>query len=147
MAAVPVDQMIDAHDLVCDFYNVKDWSTAEARFALRDRSDMLMVIENIRRDPGTATVTDSLTAGRRGLRRYAGETGVHFVEDRDGSVIVTTILACEDWKKKRGRDVCARYSAVNAWHFDTSVYRDPDKAFRGTAAVAYRGVCEPWNPN
>ena len=146
-AAVPLDQLIEARDLVCDFYNVNDWATAEARFALRDRSDMLMVIENIRRDPGSARVVNSRTVGKRSLRRYTGETGVHFVEDRQDSVVVTTLLACEDWKHRRGRDVCARYSAVNAWHFDVTVHRDADKAFRNLAASSYRGVCEPWDPN
>jgi hypothetical protein len=129
-AAPAVEQLIEARELVCDFYNVKDWSSAEARFALRDHSDMLMVIENIQADPDTARVTDSQTAGRRKLRRYVGETGVHFVEDRDGSVSVTTILACED----------------NSWLFGVNVQRDPDEAIR-RAPVSYRGACEPWNPN
>jgi hypothetical protein len=146
VAAPPVEQLIEARELICDFYVAKDWATAEARFALHDRSDMLMVIENIQADPDTARVTDSQTAGRRKLRRYVGETGVHFVEDRDGSVSVTTILACEDWKKRRGRDVCARYSAVNSWLFGVNVQRDPDEAIR-RAPVSYRGACEPWNPN
>jgi len=146
-AAVPLEQLIEARDLVCDFYNVGDWATAEARFALRDRADMLMVIENIRSDPETARVIHSRATGKRGLKRYVGETGVHFVEDQHDSVVVTTLLACEDWKQKRGREVCARYSAQNAWHFDRSVHLDPDKAFRNLAAGSYRGVCEPWNPN
>jgi hypothetical protein len=146
-AAVQLEQLIEARDLVCDFYNVDDWATAEARFALRDRADMLMVIENIRGDPETARVVHSHATGKRGLRRYVGETGVHFVEDRQGSVVVTTLLACEDWRQKRDRKVCARYSAQNAWHFDRSVHLDPDKAFRNLAAGSYRGVCEPWNPN
>ncbi len=146
-AAVQLEQLIEARDPVCDFYNVDDGAAAEARFALRDRSDMLMVIENIRSDPETARVIHSRATGKRGLRRYVGETGVHFVEDQHGSVVVTTLLACEDWKQKRGREVCARYSAQNAWHFDTTVHRDPDKAFRNLAAGSYRGVCEPWDPH
>jgi hypothetical protein len=146
-AAVQLEQLIEARDIVCDFYSVDDWATAEARFALRDRADMLMVIENIRSDPDTARVVHSRATGKRGLRRYVGETGVHFVEDRQGSVVVTTLLACEDWKHKGGREVCARYSAQNAWHFDKGVHLDPDRAFRNLAASSYRGVCEPWNPN
>lgn len=146
VAAPPVEQLIEARELICDFYIAKDWATAETRYALRERSDMLMVIENVTSDPDAARVTDNQTAGRRKLRRYVGETGVHFVEDRDGSVIVTTILACEDSKKKRGRDVCVRYSAMNSWLFGVSVQRDPDEAIR-RAPASYRGVCEPWNPN
>jgi hypothetical protein len=145
-AAVQLEQLIEARDLVCDFYNVSDWATAEARFALRDRADMLMVIENIRSDPETARVIHSRATGKRDLKRYVGETGVHFVEDQHDSVVVTTLLACEDWKQKSGRGVCARYSAQNAWHFDKSVHLDPDKAFRNLAGSSYRGVCEPWNP-
>src|SRR5712691_6610569 len=89
-AAVQLEQLIEAGDLVCDFYSVDDWATAEARFALRDRADMLMVIENIRSDPETTRVIHSRATGRRGLKRYVGETGVHFVEDQHGSVVVTT---------------------------------------------------------
>src|SRR5713226_1132505 len=85
-AGVQLEQLIEARDIVCDFYNVDDWATAEARFALRDRSDMLMVIENIRSDPETARVIHSRATGRRGLKRYVGGTGVHFVEDRQDSV-------------------------------------------------------------
>src|SRR6266702_5439161 len=35
-AAVQLEQRIEARDLVCDFYNVDDWATAEASFALRE---------------------------------------------------------------------------------------------------------------
>jgi hypothetical protein len=145
-AAVAVDQLVEAHDIVCEFYNVDDWATAEARFVMRDRSDLLMVIANIKRDPNSARVVSSGIPGARHLQRYDGDTGVHFVEDREESVVVTTLLACEDWKIKKGREVCARYSAVNAWHFDTSVHQDADKAFRKLSGSSYRGVCEPWNP-
>src|SRR5579864_2945834 len=145
-AAVAIDQLVDARDIVCEFYNVDDWATAEARFVMRDRSDLLMVIANIRRDPESARVVSSGIPGARRLQRYDGDTGVHFVEDRSESVVVTTLLACEDWKKKLGRDVCSRYSAVNAWHFDTSVHQYADKAFRKLSGSSYRGVCEPWNP-
>jgi hypothetical protein len=146
-AAVAVDQLVEARDIVCEFYNVDDWATAEARFVTRDRSDLLMVIANIRRDPSSARVVSSGIPGARHLQRYDGDAGVHFVEDRAESVVVTTLLACEDWKDKRGRDVCSRYSAVNAWHFDTSVHQDADKAFRKLSGSSYRGVCEPWDPN
>ena len=145
-AAPPVEQLIEAHELICDFYNAKTWAEVEARYLLRDRSDMLMVIENITSDADAARVTDSTGTGKRRLRRYVGRAGVHFVEDRDGSVAVTTILACEDWKKKRGRDVCTRYSAMNSWLFGVDVRRDPDEAVRLSPA-AYKGVCEPWSPD
>ena len=146
-AAVAVEQLVEAHDLVCEFYRTEDWATVAARLALGDRSDMLMVIENIGRDPASARVISSRAAGQRSLRRYAGDTGVHFVEDRAESVVVTTLLGCEDWKRKRGREVCVRYSALNSWHFDTSVHADADRAFRRLGASSYRGVCEPWDPN
>ena len=143
-ATVSVDELIEARDLVCEFYNVPDWAGAAARFALRERADMLMVIENIRSNPGSARAVQTRSTGARPLRRYAGETGVHFVEDLRGSVVVTTLLACEDRKRKSGREVCIRYSATSAWHFDSSVHRDPDAAFRRVAAGMH-GVCEPWN--
>ena len=105
---------------------------------------MLMVIENIRSDPDSARAVQTRSTGAHPLRRYAGETGVHFVEDLQGSVVVTTLLACEDRRRKSGREVCIRYSAASAWHFDSRVHRDPDAAFRRVPS-GMRGVCEPWN--
>lgn len=105
------------------------------------------MIEQITRNRETARVITSHTIGSRRVRFYEGETGMHFVEDRQDSVVVTTLLQCEDWSFKRGRDFCTRYSAINAWHFDTSVHRNADRAFRKQPASSYRGTCEPWNPN
>lgn len=143
-AAPAIEQLIEARDLVCEFYNASDWADAAARFALRERSDLLLVIENIREDPDSARVVHTRSPGSRSLRRYSGEAGVHFVEDLQGSVVVTTLLACEGWKSRRGREVCVRYSAAHAWHFDAGVHRDPDAAFR-RLGPGLRGACEPWN--
>ena len=40
-----------------------------------------------------------------------------------------------------------RYRALNSWHFDTSVHRDPDKAFARLGTSSYHGSCEPWHLN
>ncbi len=142
--APALEQIIEARDLVCEFYNASDWADAAARFALRERADLLLVIESIREDPDSARVVHTRSTGSRSLRRYSGEAGVHFVEDLQGSVVVTTLLACESWKSRGGREVCVRYSAAHTWHIDTGVHRDPDAAFR-RLGPGLRGACEPWD--
>ena len=105
---------------------------------------MFMALEAVSRTERSARSTSTGKVGARALKIYEGEAGLHFVEDRDASVEVTTLLACSLWKRKGGRLLCTRYDAVNAWHFDASVHRDPDRAFHRVGASSYRGTCEPW---
>lgn len=111
----------------------------------RNGGDMMLVIEGLGVDRDTASVTSSRGIGAKPARVYASETGVHVVEDVNGSVIVTTVLACESWKGRTSGGKCRRYSAVIAWHFDRSVHLNPDKSFLGLPGSSYTGHCEPWN--
>ena len=74
---------------------------------------------------------------------YSGETGLHLVEDVNGSVVVTSLTACDAREGSSTR--CIRYSAINAWHFDRTVHRDPDAAFRRLPGTSYSGHCEAWH--
>jgi hypothetical protein len=59
-------------------------------------------------------------------------------------VRVTTLTECLR-KQSRGDDeVCTRFAAVHAWHFDATVYWDPDAAFARLPSGAATGSCEPW---
>ena len=106
--------------------------------------DLMVVIENVSIESGTARVITSAGIGGRPVRVYTGETGVHFVEDLQTSVKVTTLRSCTRWKDgDKGRH-CIRYDAVNRWHFDTSVHRNPDQSFLRQESNSYSGWCEPW---
>lgn len=106
--------------------------------------DLMVVIENVSIENGTARIITSAGIGGRPVRVYTGETGVHFVEDLQTSVKVTTLQSCTRWKDgDKGRH-CIRYDAVNRWHFDTSVHRNPDQSFLRQESNSYSGWCEPW---
>ena len=82
---------------------------------------------------------------------YSSETGLHLVEDVNGSVVVTSLTSC-DAREGRSEDArsqdsgrCLRYSAVNAWHFDRKVHLDPDGAFRRLPGTSFTGHCEAWH--
>ncbi len=148
---LPVTQIYAAKDLVCDFYRPDSLAETMSLLGVPPRADLFMVLRDIApraRQPGGAATSARGTTGRKAqsspLRVYEGSEGVHFVEDRAASVVVTTITACSLWLRKGGRDHCTRYDAINAWHFDLSVHQDPDGAFRRLAASSYRGTCEPW---
>jgi hypothetical protein len=105
----------------------------------------MVIIEGIGVDPGTANVTSSRAVGPRPARVYASDTRVHIVEDVNDSVMVTTVLDCENWKTGSEPRKCIRFAAVIAWHFDRSVHKNPDRAFLALPGSSYAGHCEPWN--
>ncbi len=122
-------------DLICDLYK-------SGPYARRSRSpDMLLIFDRVGVVAGTARVFSSRKVGAQPVRIYAGATGLHFVQDLNGSVIVTTLLGCNQ-RSAAGR--CTRYSTVNAWHFDERVHRHPDIVFRQLPGTSYSGACEAW---
>jgi hypothetical protein len=125
-------------DLVCELT-----SSAPRIRTVRRGPDLLLVFDQVRLKNGVARVVSSRRAGGRPVKVYAGETGLHLVEDVTGSFIVTTLLGCEARDASARR--CVRFAAVNAWHFDHSVHRTPDTAFRRLPGTSYAGFCEAWH--
>ena len=153
------NQITRARDLICELRapaQVRNgvWTAAGAGNARGTAPRSIMVvIENVAADSPSARLVSSATVGARQVRVYPGETGVHFVEDVESSVKVTTLMSCTRWGEGRGADrnagekvarQCTRYDAVNRWHFDTSVHRNADQAFLKLAENSYTGWCEPW---
>ena len=132
--AVAMAELLRTGDLICELR--ASGPHARGRFA-----DMLLIVDHVADKRGQARVVSSRRAGAREVKVYAGETGVHLVEDVNGSVVVTTLTGC-DARARSGR--CQRYSTVNAWHFDQSVHRNPDRAFRRLPGTSYSGTCEAW---
>ena len=106
--------------------------------AVQFREDGWDVKKTLRR------MVTSATIGTRSLRVYSGDTGVHFVEDVNASVKVTSILSCMRWNTSSKGRQCVRYEAVNRWHFDNSVHRNADQSYLSVAENSYTGWCEPW---
>ena len=142
-----LDDLIEARDLICEFR-----ITGTPRSLLRamvegEQFDMLLVIEAIDPASGKARAVSSKQAGAKSLRYYKTPGAVHFVQDVAASVVVTTVNDCIKWGRKGDVELCMRYRALNSWHFDTSVHRDPDKAFARLGTSSYDGTCEPWYLN
>lgn len=129
-------------DLVCEF-------NTSGQTRTKRTPDLLLIVEQNRGTaPGTARLVSSRGGGAGGVREarlYAGDTGVHLVENVSSSVRVTTLLACENESGEGNKRRCTRYAAVNAWHFDDSVRRDPDAAFRKLPGTSYHGFCDAWH--
>jgi hypothetical protein len=142
-----LDDLIEARDLICEFH-----ITGVPRSLLRtmvegERFDMLMVIEAIDPARGNARAVSSRQTGAKTLRYYRTGSAVHFVQDLATSVVVTTVKGCDKWGRKGDTELCVRYKALNSWHFDTSVHRNPDQVFDRLGTSSYHGFCEPWYLN
>lgn len=142
-----LDDLLEARDLICEFR-----VTGMPRSLLRnmvdgEQFDMLLVIEAIDPASGKARAVSSKQTGSKDLHYYRTPGAVHFVQDLAASVVVTTVNDCEKWGRKGEVELCVRYRALNSWHFDTSVHRDPDKAFGKLGTSSYDGSCEPWYLN
>lgn len=137
--------LIDAKDLICEFHITGVPRSLLRGIAASGHFDMLLVIEAIDSGSGRARAVSSRQTGAKALRYYKTGSAVHFVQDLAPSVVVTTVTGCEKWGRKDGEARCVRYRALNSWHFDTSVHRDPDKSFARLGTSSYYGSCEPWH--
>ena len=142
-----LDDLIEARDLICEFHVTGRPRSVLRRMVEGERFDMLLVIEAI--DPGTgkARAFSSRQTGAKTLRYYKTGSAVHFVQDLATSVMVTTVSGCDKWGRKGDTELCVRYKALNSWHFDTSVHREPDKVLDKLGTSSYYGSCEPWHLN
>lgn len=155
-AAVPAStlpehaQLIAARDLICHFHKAGTAPKLSSRWQpdwqprSQPESDLMMIIEDIDGEAKTARAVSTRSVGRKPLSVYQTDTRVHFVQQIERSVVVTTVEGCEAWRTRRGERVCRSYRAVNAWHFDESVHRDPDASFLKLPGTSYHGHCEPW---
>ena len=149
-AAELFKEITRARDLICELRAPATGRPGAGATKGTAPRDIMLVIEGVAVDSPGARLVSSATVGARRVKVYPGDTGVHFVEDVESSVKVTTLMSCTRWNETRrseksptGRQ-CTRYDAVNRWHFDTSVHRNADQAFLRQSANSYAGWCEPW---
>ena len=142
-----LDDLIEARDLICEFHITGRPRSILRRMVEGERFDMLLVIEGIDPVTGKARAVSSRQTGAKSLRYYKTGSAVHFVQDLATSVVVTTVSGCDKWGRKDDTELCMRYKALNSWHFDTSVHREPDKVLDKLGTSSYDGACEPWHLN
>lgn len=165
---------LKAGDLICEFRDGYRREVLADLKTLRRPADIMLIFESIKMESGpdssgvaqtastttasspaawstapsgTASAFSSRTPGRRPAVVRATPNAVHFIEPVGPSVRVTTLSACEQWKFKRGVEICVRFTARHAWHFDKLVGRIPDTSFARQPSGAASGSCEPWQMN
>ena len=134
--------VLAAGELICEFSDGYRKSLLAEIAGDPPRTELLLVYEAIR--PGSAEVVATNRAGRRPVRIHFGAQYVHLVEADGPSVRVTTLTGCTRSQLRGGDEVCTRFSARRAWHFDTQANRAPDAAFARLPSGAASGACEPW---
>ena len=134
--------VLAAGKLVCDFPGPYQRSVIANLSREAQRNGQLVVYEKL--DAESARALSSAQPGRRVVRVVATERAIHLIQPEGASARVTTLTRCEKWRTKKGEDVCVRFTARHAWHFDPAVYSDPDAAFAKLPSGVRAGACEPW---
>jgi hypothetical protein len=83
---------------------------------------------------------DTRRTGAHEVQVVRGKKYLHFIERSAGMFVVTTVYACLEHDARS--DTCINYGAVNAWHFDARVLRDPDAVYEELQASAEPGFCD-----
>lgn len=133
---------IAARELVCEFHDGVRRDVV-AGPAMPRPSNLMVVYESVK--PDSAEVLSTQQPGRRPVRVRASDDAIHFIEPVGRSVRVTTLTACEKWKIRRGREMCVRFTARHAWHFDSLAHIKPNASFASQPSGAQSGACEPWS--
>lgn len=141
-AAQEVRDALAVGDLICEFGEGAQRSLIADMANTPRTSDLLLVYEMISTE--SAQVLSTSAPGRRPVLVRATGKAVHFIERVGPSVRVTTLTGCERRKLRRGAQMCVRYTARYAWHFDERAVSDPDRAFAELPADIMAGRCEPW---
>jgi hypothetical protein len=135
---------IAARELICEFGT--DGARREVLpTALRARrpGSVMQMFERV--TPTSAETLSTQRPGRHPVKVRASDSAVHFIEPVGQSVRVTTLTACERWSTRRGREMCVRFTARHAWHFDTLAHLRPQGSFLQQPSGSLAGACEPWH--
>jgi len=130
-------------ELICEFR--AGWKRSVIADLLRDpppRVEQMLVYEAVGTD--RAKMVSTRAPGRREVEVRATDKAVHLIERAGPSLLVTTLTRCERTAWKAGSEICIRYAARHAWHFDLAALREPDVAYERLPSGALSGACEPW---
>jgi hypothetical protein len=147
LAAAPagaqqVGDALASGDLICEFRSGYQRSLIADLVGEPPVRGELLVFESLR--DGRAEVLSTRAPGRRPVVVRASAQRVHFIEPAGPSVRVTTLTGCALAKWKNGAQVCVRFEARHAWHFDALAFKEPDASFERQPSGALPGTCEPW---
>ena len=117
-----------AGELVCEFHDGPRAS--------------LMVYEALRAT--SAEVLSTRQPGRRPVHVRAAGEQLHLIQPDGPSVRVTTLTDCTRSKLRIDGEVCTRFNARHAWHFDRTAHLDPAASASRLPSGAASGSCEPW---
>ena len=147
LAAAPaqaqqVRDALAAGDLICEFRSGYQRSLIADLVGEPAARGLLLVYESVKDD--RAEVLSTQAPGRRPVTVKATAQRVHLIESAGPSIRVTTLTRClrSEWRK--GEEICVRFDARHAWHFDALALKEPDTSFERQPSGALSGTCEPW---
>jgi hypothetical protein len=134
--------VLAAGELICEFTDGYRKSLLAEIAGDPPRTEVVMVYEAVTKD--SAQVLSTKRPGRRPVSVRATELHVHFIQAEGPSVRVTTLTGCTRQRSRADGDICTRFSARHAWHFDHTAHFDADGAFSRLPSGGATGSCEPW---
>jgi hypothetical protein len=134
--------LMSAGELICEFSDGYRKSLLAEISGDAPRTELMLVYEAVRAD--SAEVLSTGRTGRRPVRIEATDRYVHLIQAEGPSVRVTTLTDCTRFKWRGSEEVCTRFTARHAWHFDDSARFQPDVSFARLPSGSATGVCEPW---
>ncbi len=131
-----------AGELICEFSDGYRKSLLAEIAGDAPRAELVLVYEIL--SAASAQVLASDQAGRKPVLVRNGTENIHFIQPDGASVRVTTLTSCTRAKIRGGQEICTRFAARYAWHFDTAARLDPDASLTRQPSGAATGACEPW---
>lgn len=134
--------VLAAGELICEFSDGYRKSLLAEIAGDAPRTELMLVYEALQ--PGFAQVLSTRRPGRHPVVVQATDRYVHLIEPEGASVRMTTLTGCTRTRWRDGEELCTRFTARHAWHFDTLARFQPDASFARLPSGSAAGVCEPW---
>jgi hypothetical protein len=129
-------------EMVCEFSDGYRKSLLAEIAGEPARTELTLIYEFTQ--AGSAHVLASNKPGRRRVLIREGKEGIHFIQPDGASVRVTSLTSCSRTKVRGGEEICTRFAARHAWHFDTSVLLNAEASLGRQPSGAAAGACEAW---
>jgi hypothetical protein len=134
--------VLAAGELICEFNDGYRKSLIAEIAGDTPRVELVLVYEALRAD--SAEVLSTRRPGRRAVKVRASGEQLHLIEQDGPSVRVTTLTACTRTRLRPDGEICTKFDARHAWHFDSTAALDPQAAAARLPSGAATGSCEPW---
>ena len=131
-----------AGELICEFSDGYRKSLLAEIAGDAPRGEFVLVYHSLNAD--SAQVLASRRSGRRPVLIRPGRETLHFIESDGAAVRVTTLTFCMQARMRGDEELCTRFAARHAWHFDARAPLDPDASLERQPSGAASGFCEPW---